>query len=249
MNCDKDFSSQKLPDLLFLHGLTAKASTFNKLSSELNSCGALSFTPHLTGQRANHPFPPEVRLHNIDLELSGYLKLLRKDDSTEIIIVAQSMGALLALRLAHRYPELIKGLILLSPSMALRNNFLHKVNSCISYIPSFITQALGTLKKEIVSDAHKGNSDTYTFTMLKHLGTLRRQTIRILPLLSVPVTVIQNKNDYHLSPYSAYIIKELAINSEVKLIVKDWGIRHSLADIDEVISIVKYEFERLCLKK
>ncbi|HMO18881.1 MAG TPA: alpha/beta fold hydrolase [Oligoflexia bacterium] len=230
--------------VLVLHGLTARPDHFLNLKHTLESTGHICFVPHLSGHRTNHPHASEVNLHGLDLELDGYIKFLKKTPDEKIIIIGQSMGALLAIRLAARYPELVQGIILVSPSMILRSRFLQVINALISFLPRIITGSLGTIAKSKISTAHSDSSGSYPLTLVKHLGTLRRQAFKRLPDLSCPVKVIQNKGDYHLSPYSGIVIKEKAgvntgTESDVQLALRSWGELHSLLGVPEVIEMVK----------
>jgi esterase/lipase len=228
---------QSVP-VLVIHGLTGTTTQFSSLKTRLEAENIPCFVPHLTGHRMNIPAPSEVRLHAIELELAGYLAYLKKKPDDKIIILGQSMGALLAIHLAAQFPDAIERLILLSPGVRLRKKFHNHFNTSVSRLPFFLTKRLGSIKKKWVSKNHEKSDTGYPLTLLKHLGTLQKNALQNLSALSTRITVIQNEKDYHLSPEIPDLITRHAVKSKVDVHYQNWGPHHSLAHIPEVQDLV-----------
>lgn len=224
--------------ILALHGLTARSSQLSPLKEYLELNNVNCFTPHIIGHRNGIPTPSDVPIHAIELELAGYIKYLKKKPENKIIILGQSMGALLAINLAAKFPDDIKGLILISPGLKLISSFQNSFNNFMSYVPFFITRQLGVIKKKWVSKKHENKETAYPITLLKHLGSLQKKCLSDLEKLKTNIVIIQNKNDYHLDPEISSIIQKSSPQSKFKTHLGDWQDNHSLAHIKEVHDIV-----------
>jgi esterase/lipase len=231
--------------ILMLHGLTGNISQFESLKTYLESESILCFSPHITGHRKTLPLAHEVLYHNIELELSGYLTYLKTSPDQKVVVIGQSMGALLTIILAAKHPQDIQGIILLSPGLLLDNAIQQNFNAILSHVPQSITKRLGSIKKKWVSKSHKDSKEAYPLTLLKHLGTLQKEAMRVLPELRTHITILQNTKDYHLKADVPEIIKQRAKNCTVKIFKEDWGKHHSLAGLPDVQKVVLQTYQSL----
>ncbi len=234
--------------VLVLHGLTGTPQQFGTLKTFLEDHNIPCFVPHLightiTGDGDTSPKATEVRFQDIERELADYIKYLKKNPDDRIIIIGQSMGALLAIHLASQFPKDIQGLILLSPAVKLRKKLHNIFNMIVSFIPFFVTKRLGTLKKKWVTKKHQDEESGYPITFIKHLGALQRSTKHSLQTLHTEITVIQNREDYHLSLETPDIIKQYALHSKVTTHLGNWGSQHSIAHIPEVQDAILYAYQ------
>ncbi len=119
--------------ILLLHGFSASTSEFNSLYPELDKRSTLYYAPALSGFGADSI----NELKNVSAEQwlrdgeKGYLLL--SEMAEEISIIAHSMGSLIALYLAGKYP--VKKLILTSPYLECKKE--HRKFASIMKYPAF----------------------------------------------------------------------------------------------------------------
>jgi len=234
---------------LLLHGLASNMKAVLPFKDAFESFSYPCFIPELPGHRLTIPFKDEVRSCNWDLECHTYVRYLTQNFKNKILVSGQSFGTLLALKIAITYPHLVKGLILFSPSIKLRNKNHDALISLISFLPSFVTKNLGTIKKSKISSAHSNSKEEYSLNVLKHLGLFRRQVLNNISQITAPIYVIQSINDYHLAPTSCLSIKEKATNSNVHVVLKDFGEVHNLSSIPQINGIIKNGLDFICQEK
>lgn len=223
---------------LLLHGLASLRADILPLAKIIENHEIECFTPHLLGHRHTLPRDYEINYQNIELELDCYMKYLTQDFTEKILVVGQSFGAMLALFVAEKYPNSIKGVIVLSPSLILRNQFFDYGVSLLKIVPDFIVKSLPNIQKKWVSKKHSGSESHYSPNLLRLLSIFRTRISAKLHLLTMPIYILQSIDDYHLSPISALKIKELAKNSNVKVALRELGNNHQLAHIPKIESLM-----------
>jgi len=166
------------------------------------------------------------------------MKYITQNFTEKILVVGQSFGAMLALFIAEKYPQSIHGVIVISPSLILRNNLFDMAISALRFIPDFIIKNVPNIQKKWVSKKHSGSESHYSPNLLKLLSIFRKKIASKLDRLKMPIYILQSIDDYHLSPISALKIKELAKNSKVKLALRELGNNHQLAHIPSINSLM-----------
>ena len=120
--------------VLLLHGLTATTAEVRPLAKRLLNEGYTVSGILLPG----HGTTPEnlSQTHRKDwIKASEEAYNELKQECSSVIVGGESVGALIALRLASDYPE-IKGLLLYAPAMSLAASFLKKV--CLVMVSPFV---------------------------------------------------------------------------------------------------------------
>lgn len=240
---------------LLLHGLAQNNKGLEPIKHIIEKNNLNCFAPELPGHRSTLPKDNEVNYQNWELELDTLVKYLSRDFNDRILIVGHSFGSLLALKLSQKYPQTVLGLILISPSIKLRNPKLNLILECLRFIPDFIVKKIPNINKSSISNKHTNSKDYYCFNILKHLSQLRHEVLKGVDKIRCPIYIIQNLNDYHLSPISSLKIKENYAKENIKLIVKDFGNNHNLADLPEIDNLVSesikyiYSHSQLCQEK
>jgi lipase len=102
------------PAVLALHGLTGHGKRWESLAlEELPDVRVIA--PDLRGHGRSPSAPPwSFEAHVADLRA-----LLAAEGVGPAVVVGHSFGGAVALHLAHRHPELVRGLLLLDPAIAL----------------------------------------------------------------------------------------------------------------------------------
>jgi pimeloyl-ACP methyl ester carboxylesterase len=98
------------PPLVLVHGLGGAASNWVELAPELASDHRV-IAVDLPGHGGSAPLPA---LPNLEPFADRLGLLLGREDASPAVLVGHSLGCLVALRLAMRRPELVRGLVLIS---------------------------------------------------------------------------------------------------------------------------------------
>lgn len=96
------------PPLVLVHGLTGAASNFAELAPLLGR-RARVLIPELPGHGGSAPLPAAPSL---DPYADRVLTVMEREGMAPAVLVGHSLGALVALRLAMRRPEAVRGLVL-----------------------------------------------------------------------------------------------------------------------------------------
>jgi len=143
--------------VLLFHGLTSQPSEMEPLATLLRSHGYLCNVPLLPGHGYTLEKLRRTRTAEwISAAHSAVENLLRechlgenppptahsKNDNRKIVVIGESFGAVLALFLARSHASSLAALILLSPSLHLRNTLRRTILTYGSYLPDFVLDRL-----------------------------------------------------------------------------------------------------------
>lgn len=110
------------PPLLALHGLTGHGRRWADLATRwLPDIRVIA--PDLRGHGRSTPLPP----WDLETVVADLVALLTAETDEPVLVVAHSFGGACALRLAEQRPDLVRGLILLDPAVALEPAWLHDI--------------------------------------------------------------------------------------------------------------------------
>lgn len=209
---------------LLVHGLTGSPAEMFHLATALRSKGYSVHAPLLAG----HGQTPEA------LEQTSWRDWTRsaeegyhllKHEAREVHVMGLSMGALLALDLAKRYP--VSSLVMFAPAVYLRNRlarFAPLLRHFMRYSPKHPMS--GELSSVLWS------YDRTPLACLSSLSQLGRRTLRHAQEIAVPTLIIQGLRDRTVRPEGAndlfdrirYSDKQLALYPESgHLVVADGG--------------------------
>lgn len=116
-------SRRRLVGVMILHGFTANLESISTLFQPLGGTGLKLVTPLLRGH--GDESPDSLRGIRWNDWLDDAERALADAAGTEgkLVVVGHSMGALLALQLAARHPELVDSLVLATPPLRLTSLF------------------------------------------------------------------------------------------------------------------------------
>ena len=198
--------------VLLLHGLTATTAEVRPLAKRLFNEGYTVSGILLPG----HGTTPEnlSQTHRrdwIQASEEAYIKL--KGECSSVIVGGESVGALLALRLASDHPE-IKGLLLYAPAMRLAASFIEKV------LLVLVSPFVFSVKKKFSKDreglpwqGYKVNPLRTGVQLLKFQWEIKQRLCRIYQ----PILIIQANLDETVDLNSGNIIVR-GVQSAVKKI-------------------------------
>lgn len=103
------------PPVLLVHGFTGRGSAWHEFAVSLRNAGHRTITVDLLGHgRSDAPTDPSR--YDLSKQAADLAALLEQLDAVPADVVAYSMGARVALRLAIEHPAVIRRLVLESPS-------------------------------------------------------------------------------------------------------------------------------------
>jgi len=135
--------------VLLIHGLTSTPLEVVPLRQVLEQAGWQVKAPCLPGHGATVKELARVTERDWTKVVSVNANELTKSTCAPITLIGCSMGAILALQFALRYPSKVHRLILLAPPFQLRGSFTEILCKFGLHIPSFFSRYLPSIKKKL----------------------------------------------------------------------------------------------------
>jgi carboxylesterase len=208
-------------DVILIHGLSGSTTDMQPVADKLAGDGYRVFNVALPG----HGTRPEDLLSINMQDWIGAGESQINACSQDIFIVGQSMGALLALHYAAKYPERIKGIALLSPAIRLYGGFnrlfmslLYGYSLVLPVPHLYYTKVNGA---DIADPRAKKSYGAYNRIPLKALAEfehLRRVVLNQLDKVISPALIIHSTGDHTIAEDAAEII-DSTIGSAVKKVI------------------------------
>lgn len=114
--------------VLALHGLTGHGTRWRALANEhLSDLRVIA--PDLRGHGYSTSFPPWT----FETVVADLVTVITEETDQPVVLLGHSFGGACALHLAHRWPQLVRKLVLLDPAIALAPPVLHDIaTSCVT---------------------------------------------------------------------------------------------------------------------
>jgi pimeloyl-ACP methyl ester carboxylesterase len=109
--CNPDPEGAALPPIVMLHGLTVSGTYFRPIASLIDDRYAI-YVPDMPGS-GRSPSPQNWSLPSLTTQLADWMEA---HDLTSAIVVGNSVGAQVATWLATTRPDLVRALVLISPT-------------------------------------------------------------------------------------------------------------------------------------
>jgi len=198
---------------LLIHGFTSFRASLEILIPELEKRGFAWHYPILAGNNTKPEDLVGKNWKHWQEDVGAGLKyLLQEVESVKII--ALSMGTLLALELAEKYPKKVSGLVLLSPALHFKNpltKYTPQIKKIINKVPG-----IGMLRFSSVKVARKNKTYSWFPAKTFHHYWLRTNHFdSILEKIYQPTLIIHSKKDRLANPSGAEHIFN-TIKSEIK---------------------------------
>lgn len=224
--------------VLLIHGFTSFRASLEILIPELEKKDIPWHYPILAGHNTKPEDMEGKTWEDWQDDVESGLKYLLPV-CEQVVIIGLSMGALLALELAEKYPNKIKGLILLSPALKFRNpltKYTAKITSYVKKIPGINRFRFSNFK---LAETQKG----YSWFPAKsfHQYWLRTQHFdSVLEKINLPTTIIHSKKDRLADPFGAEHIYQKIKSKDKKIFWLNKSGHELLLDVeaDEVVKII-----------
>ncbi len=210
--------------VLFLHGIGSSGAEWKEVIKELPADVSILTIDMLGFGRS--PKPEWARYSADEQAKAVVATLIRSGVAARLIVVGHSLGALVAVEVARRYPLLVGSLILCSPPfynpeekrLLRADQLLKRLYSQVESNQSqFIKLASFAIKHRLVNPAFNVTEETMSSYIQTLKGSIISQTaFRDIQRLRRPITIIYGS----LDPFvvSANLKKIAAINPSIKLI-------------------------------
>ncbi len=179
---------------LLLHGLTGSTFEVFPLAERLHAVGLRVLAPVMAG----HGGPPEALRR---LGANAWVEQAERDldrlrGARRTFLVGMSMGAMVSCALAHRHPDRIHGMVLLSP--ALRLAPWPTVGAWLGRVPWLRDRILPKGRSDL-SDAEMKQRNTtldgFPLRAVAELTRLQAEVDRALPSIAAPTLVVSGARD------------------------------------------------------
>ncbi len=191
--------------ILLIHGFTATTVEVRRLADYLHNKGFTVSAPLLPGHGTS---PEDLNYKNfsdwINCVDEAYLSL--KNICTSILIGGESMGAVLSLFLAEKYPD-IKALLLYSPAIKISNL---KYSKALKYVKPIIKKKYS---KEIMP--WQGYT-VYPVFAANELLLLQEMVLENISQVSQPIIIFHGAHDKTIDQDSSDVIFT-SVNSSLKI--------------------------------
>lgn len=194
------------PGILLIHGFTGHRSSLEPVLNRLQSQGIDVSYPTLRGHGTKPEDLHPVRWPDWQRDVEQAFGHLRQTHD-QVVIIAISMGALLAMELAAKNPEHVAGLVLVSPCVV----FVNPLSALTPIITPLIRRFPFPPKDKFSSKEFWSRDRGYQWfpTAAYHSYWRRAKTIlRDVPQIRCPVRIVQSQNDHIADPRGAQKIYE-----------------------------------------
>lgn len=191
---------------MILHGWGSCAKNWDKAKELLEIQEYKVHAPDLPGFGDN---PPPKRAWSIDDYVDWLGSYCEKQNLSQIFLLGHSFGGSIAVKFSLKYPEKIKKLFLVSPSLirrkTLKKEIIKKISRPFSFLPAGVKKII--YRKVLKSD-YPLSGEAMRETFLKVIG---EDVSRYLGEVGVPTIIIWGENDDITPLKDAYLI-----NKEIK---------------------------------
>ncbi|HVF20109.1 MAG TPA: alpha/beta fold hydrolase [Mycobacteriales bacterium] len=212
---------------LLVHGFTGSPASMRPWGDYLGAAGLTVLGPRLPGHGTRWQDLNLTRWTDWYAEAQrGLRDLAARCD--EVYVMALSMGACLSLRLAEEHPDLVRGLVLVNPSLMT----LRKDAKVLPYVSRIVPSLKG-----IINDIKKPGGDELGYDRIPlraaaSLPDMWRSTTAGLGLVQCPTLVYRSRDDHVVEPASVELLLAQIGTSEVELRVLEESYHVATIDND-----------------
>jgi len=204
---------------LLLHGWGGTCDSMRYLGTRLHEAGITVFAPLLPGAGTSPADLGETRAADWVHAAEDHLLGLHQACPT-LFVAGLSMGGIMTLYLGEMFPHLVRGIIPINAGVYVGSPELANMafrRDLPAIVPSWDDSVL--LKDRSVTEvAYRQIART---TIIDVLG-LAKTVEEMLPILTVPILMLQSKDDRVLPPGNApYILKRIASKDKCHVVLED----------------------------
>lgn len=135
----------------------------------------------------------------------------------EVFVMGLSMGGALALRLAQRHPDLVHGVVLVNPSLAVEDPRLPLIAPVRRLVCAVLPSTPGLGGDVSKDDTSEGGYDRVPTAAAATLPKLWREVQEGMSGLRAPILVYRSLRDHVVGPRSLRILARRAVNTRLTI--------------------------------
>lgn len=216
-------NDRHLTGVMVLHGFTANLDSVRELFAPLGRTGLDLVTPLLRGHGLSSPDHLREVTWPDWFDDAEQAMAASAGSCGKLVVIGHSMGALLALQLAARHPDLVDSVILATPPIRLTSLLgpwrpLHFLAPLISMlIDRWEIESRFADPSCAIMPAHYDWAPTMT---IMSMFDLVQATLPVMGLVRAPALIIQSRHESVVLPESAEIILQaIATSPEEKSVI------------------------------
>lgn len=195
------------PAVLLIHGFTSHRSSLEAVIPGLDKRGIEWHYPILAGHGTSPRNLADKRWSDWQQDIEQAYDYLRKDHD-QIVVVALSMGSLLALELGANHPDHIAGLVLIAPCLRFKSKLTRYTPLVSRMMPSFPNPS--PAKFSHIKYAKNDRGYQWFPTAVFRSYWERTNDMRpIIEAVRCPVRIIHSRRDRTADPRGAQEIHDL----------------------------------------
>lgn len=202
-----------------LHGLTSSPAEMKDFAMAVHQAGFNVFLSCLTGHAQTIEAFKRVPARRWLCDAEQSFHEARRASPGPQYVIGLSFGALLSLHVTEMFPELISGLIVLSPPIRLRSRFEECVLSVLSHAPEGILDCLGVVKKaprpEGTFVIPRAAYEVHALGAAARIVSIRKRVIERLTRVTCPLLVLHDPEDHHVSTNAVELLRSSVRSSEI----------------------------------
>ena len=121
--------------VLILHGWGSRSENWSRIKELLENQGHRIFTPDMPGFGKN---PPPPQPWTIEDYFKWVQDFCEKNNLSQFFLLGHSFGGGLAVKFTNRFPEKVKGLILVAPKIRRQKNYRYYLGLILAYTGKII---------------------------------------------------------------------------------------------------------------
>jgi carboxylesterase len=198
--------------VLVIHGFTATLESVNALCKPLQELDIPFRMPLLAGHGASSPEALQgVRWESWLEDADRAFQELSREVEL-VIVIGHSMGALISLNLAVRYPTLVDSLVLAAPALKLVSVLApgRPLNFAAPLVSMIIKK--WDLKSDVSDLRHQGRTPHYAWAPTDAIVSffeLIKKSLSLLGSVKVPFMILHNRRETTVLPESATMLYDL----------------------------------------
>lgn len=189
------------PGILLIHGFTSHHASLDAILPELDRLRLAYDYRMLSGHGTTPKDLANIRWVNWQADVEAAYRRLRQQHD-QVVVVALSMGTVLAIELAAHHHNHVAGLVLLSPAVMFKNPLSPFTPLVSTILPRFPFPVQDAFSSKIYADRCQG----YRWFPTKSYASFWERTKTIwtdVPSVKCPVRIIQSHADKIADPRGA----------------------------------------------
>lgn len=204
------------PAVLLIHGFTSHRSSLEAVIPGLDARGIEWHYPILAGHGTSPADLAHARWEDWQYDVEQGLKYLQPE-TRPVVIIALSMGSLLGLELAAKYPQQISGVALLSPCLHFYSRLARYTRVVSRVIPRVPNPSVAKFSSPTYAQNDQGYSWFPTVAFRRFwIRTLHFDSV--LEKVTQPVRIIHSHNDKVAAPSGAQHIYDTIPSTAKELV-------------------------------